>query len=129
MSSKKGKPMTRTSLFMSISVFGLWCATPVNAAEFSMTTTGGKVFSMEVDGDRVTGETNELTLCGDAVDAVKRIRLWMPAHGHGSTPVQLGATNEGCRVATKVNFTMSGVWDLEVQLDDGDAGVFQVEVD
>ena len=121
--------MTRAWLLIAISIFGLWCAPSLSAASFSMTTTGGKVFSMEMDGDRVTGKTTELTLCGDAVDAVKRIKLWMPEHGHGSTPVQLGATKEGCRVATKVNFTMSGVWDLEVQLQDGDAGVFQVDVE
>jgi hypothetical protein len=36
---------------------------------------------------------------------------------------------DGCRVASRVNFTMSGNWEVRVELTDGDSGAFVVEVD
>ena len=100
-----------------------------SAATFTTTTRGGKVFTMEAPGERVTGDTAEFTLCGESVDSVKRVKLWMPEHGHGSTPVQLGATEDGCRIAKKVNFSMPGSWEVRVELTDGDAGAFLVDVE
>jgi hypothetical protein len=108
---------------------GMLCAVGANAATFSMATRGGKNFTMETSKDRVTSETTEFMICGRDVQAVKRIKLWMPEHGHGSTPVQLGALEDGCRVASRVNFTMSGNWEVRVELTDGDSGAFVVEVD
>lgn len=113
----------------ALGVSGIILAAGAQAATFSMTTRGGKAFTMETTADRVTGETSEFSLCGDDVAAVKRIKLWMPDHGHGSSPVQLGPVENDCRTAKRVNFSMPGAWEVRVELTDGDAGAFVVEVE
>lgn len=99
------------------------------AAKISMQTRGGKLFSLETNQDRVTGETREMTLCGESVELIKKVKLWMPEHGHGSSPVQLEAMADGCRVVKRVNFTMTGAWEVRVELTDDDSGAFVVEVE
>jgi hypothetical protein len=99
------------------------------ASSYTMTTQAGLVFTMDVGTERVTGETKEVTICGDRIESVKRVKLWMPEHGHGSTPTQVGPVNDGCRLVSKVNFTMPGEWDVRVELLDGDAGAFMVDVE
>jgi hypothetical protein len=99
------------------------------AASFSMTTQAGRAFTMDVGTDRVTGETRDVTICGDRIESIKRVKLWMPEHGHGSTPTQVGPVTEGCRIISKVNFTMPGEWAVRVELVDGDTGAFLVDVE
>jgi hypothetical protein len=99
------------------------------ASSYMMTTEAGRVFTMDVGTERVTGATKEVTICGDRIESIKRVKLWMPEHGHGSTPTQIGPVNEGCRVISKVNFTMPGEWDVRVELVDGDSGAFMVDVE
>lgn len=99
------------------------------AAEFSMSTRSGRAFTLETASDQVSQKTNEFVICGDAVDTIKRVKLWMPEHGHGSSAVQLGATSEGCRLVTKVNFTMRGLWEVRLELNDGDLGAFELDVE
>ncbi len=99
------------------------------AANYTTTTPAGRAFTMDVTAERITGATKEVTICGDRVDLIKRVKLWMPEHGHGSSPTQFAEISEGCRVVSKVNFTMPGEWEVRVELTDGDVGVFLVEVD
>lgn len=107
------------------------CAVPISAeaAEFSMATRSGKAFTLETAADQVTQSTTDFVICGDAVDTIKKVKLWMPEHGHGSSPVQVGATSEGCRLVTKVNFTMRGLWEVRLELSDGDVGAFELDVE
>ena len=99
------------------------------AAEFSMSTRGGKGFTLETATDPVTQKTTEFVICGDTVEAITKVKLWMPDHNHGSSAVQLGAASEGCRVVTKVNFTMRGLWEVRLELNDGDTGAFELDVE
>jgi hypothetical protein len=104
-------------------------AQPLAAAEFSMSTRGGKGFTLETAGDQVTQKTTDFVICGETVETIAKVKLWMPEHGHGSSAVQLGATSEGCRVVTKVNFTMRGLWEVRLELTDGDTGAFELDVE
>ena len=97
-------------------------------AAFTMTTENGKSFRLESSEPRITTKTNQLLLCGDSIAAVNFVKLWMPNHGHGSSPVKLSEVGGQCRAITRVNFTMSGSWDVIVKLKDGDQGMFQVPV-
>jgi hypothetical protein len=114
--------------FALVGIFGLHGATS-KAAEFSMSTRGGKVLTLETAADQVTQKTTDFVICGETVDAITKVKLWMPEHGHGSSAVQLGATSEGCRVVTKVNFTMRGLWEVRIELNDGDTGAFELDVE
>ena len=100
-----------------------------NAAEFSMATRGGKAFTLDTPSDQVTQKTTEVVICGDSVEAISKVKLWMPEHGHGSSPVVIGSPSEGCRHITKVNFTMRGLWEVRVELTDGDTGAFELDVE
>ena len=53
----------------------------------------------------------------------------MPEHGHGSSAVTVGAVQDGCRELTAINFTMTGSWEVRVELTDGDSGKFDVDVE
>jgi hypothetical protein len=44
------------------------------------------------------------------------VMLWMPAMGHGSSPVTVTAQGGGTYAVTKAYFVMPGDWDVRVQL-------------
>ena len=44
------------------------------------------------------------------------VSLWMPAMGHGSSPVQVQRLDIGTYRATEVFFTMKGEWEIRIQL-------------
>lgn len=100
-----------------------------NAANFETTTRSGLAFSLETNDEVVTTKTSEFDLCGDNVADVTKVKLWMPGHNHGSTPVQLGEVSEGCRTLTRVNFSMPGDWEVRFELNSGDGGAFAVPVE
>jgi hypothetical protein len=119
------KAISLAITLLNVGVFTTWAM----AAEFSMSTRSGKTFTLETTGDQVTQKTNEFVICGQGVEALTKVKLWMPEHGHGSSAVQLGPVSEGCRLVTRVNFTMPGLWEVRVELSDGDAGVFSLDVE
>ncbi len=47
-----------------------------------------------------------------------KVSLWMPAHGHGSSPVTLAklGSEPGVYQASDMYFTMAGDWDVRVNL-------------
>jgi hypothetical protein len=46
-------------------------------------------------------------------------KLWMPAMGHGSSPVRLSRTGAGLYDVSEAYFVMPGDWDVHVQLKSG----------
>ena len=108
---------------------GLLFAGHVSAATFEAKTRGGFDFTLETTDERVTGKTSEFDLCGENIGAVQKVKLWMPGHNHGSTPVQLGEVSDGCRRLTRVNFSMPGEWEVRLELEGGDSGAFEVLVE
>lgn len=61
-----------------------------------------------------------------AIGLEPRIRPWMPLHGHGVSPVDYGGTevSEGTYEMETFDLIMPGLWELHVELPDGDAAVF-----
>ncbi len=110
-------------------IFGMLVSSQMEAAIYEAKTRGGHDFTLETSDERVTGKTTEFELCGESVGVVKKVKLWMPDHNHGSTPVQLGDVSDGCRKLTRVNFTMPGDWEVRLELEDGDSGAFEVSVE
>lgn len=52
--------------------------------------------------------------------------LWMPAMGHGSSPVRVEKLENGIYKASNIFFVMPGEWEIRVQLKDGKNVVDQV---
>jgi hypothetical protein len=49
-------------------------------------------------------------------DGEAAVALWMPAMGHGSSPVTVTAQGGGVYSVTKAYFIMPGAWDVRVQI-------------
>lgn len=118
----------RICLTIALSTFGIISSSAM-AAEFSMATRGGKAFSLETAAEQVTQGTKDFVICGEGIETLAKVKLWMPEHGHGSSAVQIGPVSEGCRLITRVNFTMLGLWEVRVELSDGDSGAFALDVE
>ena len=68
--------------------------------------------------------------CGDGVELLKDVTLWMPEHGHGSLPTtieQIEETGE-CVMVSDVYFSMPGRWTLSLSFSDDDFGVAEVHI-
>ena len=115
-------------LFKLVGFIALF-STQAFAVTLQMTTRNGRDYTLDTLTDRVTTAASEFVICGDQVENIKKVKLWMTEHGHGSTPTVIGPVSEGCRNISKVNFTMPGDWDVRVELSDGDSGAFIVTVD
>lgn len=51
-----------------------------------------------------------------------RVVLFMPKHGHGSSPTTVTSTDvAGEYLVSRINFTMGGVWEVRLQADDAGA--------
>jgi hypothetical protein len=95
---------------------------------FEMETTKGVAFELLSKDGKIDRGTNLFLLCGDDVARVASVRLWMPGHNHGSTPVQVQEYTTRCREISSVNFGMEGSWQVQVVLDDDDEGAFSMKV-
>ncbi len=56
------------------------------------------------------------------------VSLWMPEHGHGSSPIRLTIRETGIIDATKIYFSMAGLWELKILLKNGTQVVDQAVV-
>ena len=97
-----------------------------------ITSTNGTSMTMRFAANPVTRQTKLAFLCaGDentAENKVTEAKLWMPAHGHGSSPTTLVAVSKTCTRVEKVSFIMLGDWEIRTTFANGDKGVFPVEV-
>lgn len=56
------------------------------------------------------------------------VSLWMPSMGHGSSPIRLTVRETGVVDATKIYFSMPGVWDLRILQKNGTQVIDQAAV-
>lgn len=94
---------------------------------FDADTQNGQHMRLRFEEDPVTMKTKLGFLCTDATATVNQAKLWMPQHGHGSSPTKLVAAGRCTRIE-KINFVMEGPWEIRVTLSDGDKGTFTVDV-
>ena len=98
-----------------------------SAASWTVKSETGRVMSFDVNG--VLEEATETAVvCGVEPVSFKQVKLWMPAHNHGSSPTSLTAISDRCARVDELNFVMPGSWELRVLTTDGDKAVFVVDV-
>ena len=92
------------------------------------TTNNGQTITLEF-AERAQAATETALICGGLSD-VTEAKLWMEmpnGHAHGSTPTTLAVEGDCFRVQA-INFTMTGVWEIQTTFADGDYGVFYMDV-
>lgn len=88
----------------------------------------GRTFTLTYDGEGWTRSVKSAVLCADEPAAFSVFKLWMPDHGHGSTPTKISVVDMTCAKIEKINFVMLGEWELRVATSDGDKASFLVDV-
>ena len=76
----------------------------------------------------VTSRTKSLIVCAAGGLSLTEAKLWMPAHGHGTTATVLTARADGCYLVDRLNFVMNGGWELRTNWNDGSAATLSFNV-
>jgi hypothetical protein len=125
----------KLSAVISGFIFGSW--SHLSAAQVQSEMTGltqsavsvaGRELTLSFSQDTVTAAVKNATLCGSPQGQVTLAKLWMPDMGHGSSPTNLIPQNGNCTRIERLNFLMSGTWELRISFADGDSGVFTFDV-
>lgn len=93
------------------------------------TSRNGKQMTMKFSDSPVSTLTTQGRICTTPGAQLAKVELWMPEHGHGSTPTSLGSFDGQCTDVNDINFVMPGRWEIIVDFSDSDRGVFKVEVE
>jgi hypothetical protein len=113
-------------------ILGILCAVTTSLTCYGVEITGtsvqGKSLVVSFDGDKVTQDSSAATLCSNQTITVEKVRLWMPDHGHGSTPTSLARLSDECTKIQSINFSMNGRWQLNILLSEQDSAVIEVNV-
>lgn len=67
-------------------------------------------------------------ICGDKTEDISEVELWMPHHGHGSSPTTLSEGEDNCIIVDDIEFTMPGHWELSISYSDEDKAVFNAMI-
>lgn len=98
-----------------------------SATSWTVKSESGRVMSLEVNG--ILDQTTQTAIvCAAEPVSFKQVKLWMPAHNHGSSPTSLTAISDRCARVNELNFVMPGSWELRVLTTEGDKAVFVVEL-
>ncbi len=100
-----------------------------SATVLTAASTAGKSLKLVLPEFPVTKRVKAVSICSEPGQAVIVAKLWMPGMGHGSAPTQLAPAGDGCTAVSNVQFVMRGEWQIQVTLQDGDTGVFDVVVE
>lgn len=132
----------RTFLSISTLTLLLAAAAPARAVDCSCdaaesnagpllttTTNGGQELKLRFDATPNTNDPAAAALCTPAGLSLKHASLWMPDMGHGSAPVKVQQVTATCSKLTNLQFIMGGSWDVRLEFNDGDKGLFQVDVE
>lgn len=110
----------------------LFCGAQSFAGTLTATSLQGRILTLTFPTDRITSHTAIATFClsdsSAASVALTSAKLWMPQHGHGSSPTALTPTTSHCTEISRINFVMTGDWDIRIKLADSDSAAFVVEV-
>ena len=70
-------------------------------------------------------------VCAEKPKALTSAVLWMPDHGHGSSPTRVvadAAASGRCFWIEDVEFIMPGDWEIRLQFADDDRAVFKLHI-
>ena len=120
-------------LHLAILAYFTFNAAQVFAGTITATSQQGLAVTMTFETDTITSDTTTAVFClADAsrpAVAVQSAKLWMPEHGHGSSPTTLVASGTHCTNISGINFVMNGKWEIRIKLAGGDAVAFPVDVE
>lgn len=126
--------MIKSKRFQLATLAGLLLSAPqAFAGTITATSQMGLAVTLTFETDTITDETTSAVFC--LVDtsvpavAVQSAKLWMPEHGHGSSPTTITASGTHCTTITRLNFVMSGQWEVRMKLEGGDAVAIPVDVE
>ncbi len=91
------------------------------------TSTSGTKIQLRFEASPVKTTTNLAFMCTDPTAVVSLVKLWMPDMDHGSAPTRL-VRSGNCTRIERINFIMSGVWDLQIKLDNADPATLSLSV-
>jgi hypothetical protein len=95
---------------------------------FTANSAAGRSMTLNFSQDVVTSSVKSAVVCSEPAAELSLAKLWMPDMGHGSSPTTLVRQDDRCTRVDRLNFLMSGVWELRVTHNDGDTGVFTFDV-
>lgn len=67
-------------------------------------------------------------ICTNEGSALKKAELFMPHHGHGSSPTDISETTSTCSYVSQMEFYMKGKWEVRSTLANGSKFVFSLNV-
>jgi len=94
----------------------------------SATGTDGSIFKLRFPEAKVTTKSKLAYLCGESLGEITSLKLWMPHHGHGSSPVLIVKDTETCSRLEKLNFSMPGDWEVRLKLAEDHTATFELSV-
>ena len=109
-----------------ITVAGCFTQQVALAEVLTAQSTRGRNLRFETTDQQFTTHTKTGVVCADSATTYTKFKLWMSEHGHGTTPTTITAIDDRCARIEKMNFVMSGTWDLQVTMSDGDTAVIPV---
>lgn len=96
---------------------------------FETTSLNNRHMKLRFEASPVTRQARVASFCVEPAATVSAASLWMPEHGHGSSPTRLLPVREGCTLIERMSFVMGGSWEIRVRLSDDDSGVFSIGVE
>ncbi|MCX6124750.1 MAG: hypothetical protein NTV34_08375 [Proteobacteria bacterium] len=121
--------MTRMRILVtSVNALHVFFAMNSFAAEVTSRSRDGRILTLTIGGDSITQNTSSGTLCANSPVSFQKVKLWMPEHGHGSSPTSLTTISDVCATVDKINFSMPGIWELKIAMADGDLAVISAEI-
>ena len=111
-----------SALFLAISL-----SVPAQAADLVFPASGLAADVEWVAGPTV-GDESVLKIAwtdarsGERVDPASfRVSLWMPHHGHGSSPTRIEQISSGVYRVREMYFTMDGEWEVRIRIKKADS--------
>ena len=102
------------------------------AETFTASSQQGRILTLRFPTDDITSSTTTATFCLSDVNgtamALTSAKLWMPEHGHGSSPTSLTPMTSHCTEISNINFVMIGQWEIRIKLADFDTASFVFDV-
>jgi hypothetical protein len=113
---------------MGVATLGAGAQASTAGLTLATKTVAGRDMTLSFFQDEVTSAVTTAVVCSQPPATISQATLWMPDMGHGSSPTTLVPQDNQCTRVERLDFLMSGLWELRVTLLDGDSGVFSFDV-
>lgn len=111
--------------FLSHLAYGQVESLGVRLSTFSR---AGRELILSFPEETVTKAAKTAVVCITPAASLSLAKLWMPDMGHGSSATTLAPQDLSCTAVERLHFLMPGVWELRLNLVDGDTATFSFDV-